>query len=40
MANEIAKAVGESGVEVKILNLRKNNRNVIMKELLDAAAFA
>ena len=40
MANEIAKAVEETGVEVKILSIRKNNRNVIMKKLLDTAAFA
>jgi len=40
MANEIAEAVREAGVEVKLLNLRKNTRNHIMKEMLDAAAFA
>ncbi|RXA19363.1 FprA family A-type flavoprotein [Methanosarcina sp. MSH10X1] len=40
MANEIAEAVRVAGVEVKLLNLRKNPRSHIMKELLDAAAFA
>ncbi|MGB9928306.1 MAG: FprA family A-type flavoprotein [Methanosarcina sp.] len=40
MAKEIANGVQASGVEVKLLNLRKNNRNIIMKEILDAASFA
>jgi flavorubredoxin len=40
MANEIAEAVRAAGVEVKLLNLRKNPRSLIMKEILDAAAFA
>lgn len=40
MANEIAEAVRADGVEVKLLNLRKNSRSHIMKEMLDAAAFA
>lgn len=40
MANEITEAVRADGVEVKLLNLRKNSRSHIMKELLDAAAFA
>ena len=40
MANEIAEAVRTEGVEVKLLNLRKNTRSHIMKEMLDAAAFA
>lgn len=40
MASEIAEAVRAAGVEVKLLNLRKNTRNHIMKEMLDAAAFA
>ncbi len=40
MAHEIAEAVRAEGVEVKLLNLRKNTRNHIMKEMLDAAAFA
>jgi len=40
MANEIAETVREAGVEVKFLNIRKNARNHIMKEMLDAAAFA
>jgi len=40
MANEIAETVREAGVEVKLLNLRKNTRSHIMKEMLDAAAFA
>ncbi|AKB17809.1 MULTISPECIES: FprA family A-type flavoprotein [unclassified Methanosarcina] len=39
MASEIAEAVREAGVEVKLLNLRKNTRNHIMKEMLDTAAF-
>ncbi len=40
MANEIAEAVRANGVEVKLLNLQKNSRSHIMKEMLDAAAFA
>jgi flavorubredoxin len=40
MANEIAEAVMAAGVEVKLLNLRDNARNLIMKEMLDAAIFA
>jgi flavorubredoxin len=40
MANEIAEAVRAAGVEVKLLNLRKNPRSLIMKEILDAAVFA
>lgn len=40
MANEITEAVRAAGVEVKLLNLRKNTRSHIMKEMLDAAAFA
>jgi flavorubredoxin len=40
MANEIVEAVGAAGVEVKLLHLRKNTRSHIMKEILDAAAFA
>lgn len=40
MANEIAETVRADGVEVKLLNLRKNSRSHIMKEMLDAAAFA
>lgn len=40
MANEITEAIREAGVEVKLLNLRKNPRSLIMKEMLDAAAFA
>ncbi|WP_440947253.1 FprA family A-type flavoprotein [Methanosarcina sp. T3] len=40
MATEIAETVRAAGVEVKLLNLRKNTRNHIMKEMLDAAAFA
>ena len=40
MANEIAETVRTAGVEVKLLNLRKNTRSHIMKEMLDAAAFA
>jgi flavorubredoxin len=40
MANEIAETVRAAGVEVKLLNLRKNPRSRIMKEMLDAAAFA
>ncbi|WP_048135763.1 FprA family A-type flavoprotein [Methanosarcina sp. 1.H.T.1A.1] len=40
MANEIAETVREAGVEVKLLNLRKNTRSHIMEEMLDAAAFA
>ena len=40
MANEIAEAVLAEGVEVKLLNLRKNTRSHIMKEMLDAAVFA
>ncbi|MFZ2499819.1 MAG: FprA family A-type flavoprotein [Methanosarcina sp.] len=40
MAHEIAEAVRAEGVEVKLLHLRKNTRNHIMKEMLDAAAFA
>lgn len=40
MANEIAETVRAEGVEVKILNLRKNSRSYIMKEMLDAAVFA
>lgn len=40
MANEIAETVRAAGVEVKLLNLRKNPRSRIMKEMLDTAAFA
>lgn len=40
MANEIAETVLAEGVEVKLLNLRKNTRSHIMKEMLDAAVFA
>lgn len=40
MANEIVEAVRAAGVEVKLLHLRKNARSRIMKEILDAAAFA
>lgn len=40
MANEIAEAVRAAGVEVKLLNLRKSPRSHVMKEMLDAAAFA
>jgi flavorubredoxin len=40
MANEVVEAIRAAGVEVKLLNLRKNTRNHIMKEMLDAAAFA
>ena len=40
MANEIVEAVRAAGVEVKLLHLRKNTRSHIMKEMLDAAAFA
>jgi flavorubredoxin len=40
MANEIAETVRIEGVEVKLLNLRKNSRSYIMKEMLDTAAFA
>jgi flavorubredoxin len=40
MAREIAEAVRAEGVEVKLLHLRKNTRNHIMKEILEAAAFA
>lgn len=40
MAKEIAEAVRADGVEVKLLNLQKNSRSHIMKEMLDAAAFA
>ncbi len=40
MAREIAEAVRAEGVEVKLLHLRKNTRSSIMKEMLDAAAFA
>ena len=40
MASEIVEAVRAAGIEVKLLNLRKNTRNHIMKEMLDAAAFA
>jgi flavorubredoxin len=40
MANEIAEAVLAEGVEVKLLNLRKNTRSHIMKEMLEAAVFA
>lgn len=40
MANEITEAIRAAGVEVKLLNLRKNPRSLIMKEMLDAAAFA
>ncbi len=40
MANEIVETVRAAGVETKLLNLRKNSRSQIMKELLDAAAFA
>ena len=40
MANEIAETVRTEGVEVKLLNLRKNPRSHIMKEMLDAAVFA
>lgn len=40
MANEITEAIGAAGVEVKLLNIRKNPRSLIMKEMLDASAFA
>jgi flavorubredoxin len=40
MANEIVEAVRAAGVEVKLLHLRKNTRSHVMKEMLDAAAFA
>jgi flavorubredoxin len=40
MANEIAETIRAAGVEVKLLNLRKNPRSCIMKEMFDAAAFA
>ncbi len=40
MAKEIAETVLAEGVEVKLLNLRKNTRSHIMKEMLDAAVFA
>lgn len=40
MANEITEAVRAAGVEVKLLNLRKNTRSHIMKEILDAAVLA
>ncbi len=40
MANEIVETVRAEGVEVKLLNLRKNARSHIMKEMLDAAVFA
>ncbi|HIH75436.1 MAG TPA: FprA family A-type flavoprotein [Methanosarcina sp.] len=40
MANEISEAIRADGTEVKLLNLRKNSRSHIMKEMLDAAAFA
>lgn len=40
MAREIAEAVRAAGVEVKLLHIRKNTRNHIMKEMLDTAAFA
>ena len=40
MAREIAEAIRAAGVEVKLLHIRKNTRNHIMKEMLDAAAFA
>jgi len=40
MANEIAEAARIEGVEVKLLNLRKNTRSHIMREMLDAAVFA
>ncbi len=40
MANEIAEAVQVAGVEIKRHNLRKNARNLIIKEILDAAVFA
>jgi flavorubredoxin len=40
MAREITEAVRQAGVEVKLLHLRKNSRSVIMKEMLEASAFA
>lgn len=40
MANEIAEAVRAAGVEVKLFNLRRTSRSHIMKEMLDASAFA
>ncbi|MCQ1535199.1 FprA family A-type flavoprotein [Methanosarcina sp. KYL-1] len=40
MAREITEAVRQAGVEVKLLHLRKNPRNLIMKEMLDTSAFA
>lgn len=40
MAKEITEAIWATGVKVKMLNLRKNARSLIMKEMLDAAAFA
>jgi len=40
MAKEIAETARKAGVEVKLLHLRKNTRNHIMKEMLDSAAFA
>ena len=40
MANEIAETVRAAGVEAKPINLRKTPRSLIMKELLNSAAFA
>jgi flavorubredoxin len=40
MANEITEAIQAAGVEVKLFNLRKSTRSHIMKEILEAAAFA
>lgn len=40
MANEIAEAVRIAGVEIKLFNLRKNSRSQIMRDILDASAFA
>lgn len=40
MAHEITEAVQQTGVEVRLLNIRKNFRNVIMREMLEASAFA
>jgi len=40
MAREIAEAVWATGVEVKLLNLQKNSRSLIVKEILDTTTLA
>ncbi|MDD4749605.1 MAG: flavodoxin domain-containing protein, partial [Methanosarcinaceae archaeon] len=40
LALEILEGARQEGVEVKLLHLRQNSRSLIIKEMLEAAAFA